>query len=788
MNQQRPLELMIADWMQDDATRGLPAVVVDELVATAVRRPTLPRWLAMVREPAMTLREPVVTSAPRVVVGFPRRQLALIAALLLLLVTLAVGGAATVLLRPTASLDDWPGFRGDGSHAGVARRGPIGNPVVAWQFHAGGGIEYDLAVAGDLVLVPSDDGVLHALDIRDGIERWRFMAPDPMRGPYVQEGTVFVADGDGVIHALALADGRERWTAPSTLAAPSDLVVAGGHVIAGTADGLVVAIDASSGLESWRTPVSQDRRPVHSPAATSGVIVAATDGGTIAALDAGSGKVEWRQDLGTDVEYGSPVVGNGVAYLGGGATSPDARLIAFDLASGNELWRVDENVSSPSIAGDRGYTGSAVGRVKAIDLTEAGKEQWGLQFGGVVRAPVVAGDVVYISADGERRLVALDRSSGGRLWSFDLDGFNSCCLAVSRGLILLGTSAGTVYAIGGDGATLTAPSPPPARPSSNASAPPTPAPTRTPTPTVPILATNLAWAKGSDAPDFVPWSLTLTPDGRLWAVEADHDRISVFTTDGEFVESWGTSGSGDGQFAFTAAHNTPYGAVAFAPDGSFYVLDAGNRRVQHFDSERKFLGTWGSFGVGPGEFSNPVGIAVDSEDVVHVLDDIRGVIERYDSTGKILGTTPAFPVEVRPNQGANSLVIGPNGHYYVAVASPNEVVELDHEGGLVATYGGPGSGAGMLHDQPSQMAFDAHGRLYVTHGATSGSTAVSVYDTSGAFVGGFGLNGGGDAELGFPWGIVVTEDGIYVADGGETAFPGRGYTSLLRRFTPISWQ
>ena len=62
---------------------------------------------------------------------------------------------------------------------------------------------------------------------------------------------------------------------------------------------------------------------------------------------------------------------------------------------------------------------------------------------------------------------------------------------------------------------------------------------------------------------------------------------------------------------------------------------------------------------------------------------------------------------------------------------------------------------------------------------------VQVFDPDGTYLGGFGPLGAGDADLGFPWGLVVTDDGIYTADAG--AVPDVGLTSLIRKFEPIAF-
>ena len=214
--------------------------------------------------------------------------------------------------------------------------------------------------------------------------------------------------------------------------------------------------------------------------------------------------------------------------------------------------------------------------------------------------------------------MALDQSTGGELWRVDIDGANPCCIGVARGLVFVGTSTGTVYAIGGDGAALTAK----AIPSAVATAP-TVAPSANPAPSaatvLPPLPTSLLWTANSGAADFIPLGLAQAPDGRLWAAEGFKDSFAIFDPDGTYVESWGSSGNGNGQFDLTRPNGDPYGMVAFAKDGSFFVLDPGNRRVQAFGPNRKFRRAWGEFGRDPGQFTDPVSVAVDSDGNVAVL-------------------------------------------------------------------------------------------------------------------------------------------------------------------------
>jgi hypothetical protein len=61
-----------------------------------------------------------------------------------------------------------------------------------------------------------------------------------------------------------------------------------------------------------------------------------------------------------------------------------------------------------------------------------------------------------------------------------------------------------------------------------------------------------------------------------------NSRVAKIDKDGNWLKSWGESGSGPGQF------NTPH-SIAVDAQGRVYVADRGNRRIQVFDGDGKFL-------------------------------------------------------------------------------------------------------------------------------------------------------------------------------------------------------
>ena len=67
--------------------------------------------------------------------------------------------------------------------------------------------------------------------------------------------------------------------------------------------------------------------------------------------------------------------------------------------------------------------------------------------------------------------------------------------------------------------------------------------------------------------------------------------------------------------------------MAVAPSGDVYVLENGygagtnaTNEVSRYDSLGNFLGAWGAYGTGNGQFKAPEGIAVDSVGNVYVAD------------------------------------------------------------------------------------------------------------------------------------------------------------------------
>jgi tripartite motif-containing protein 71 len=263
-----------------------------------------------------------------------------------------------------------------------------------------------------------------------------------------------------------------------------------------------------------------------------------------------------------------------------------------------------------------------------------------------------------------------------------------------------------------------------------------------------------------------PSGMALDPTGRLWVADTGNSRFAIFDPDGTVIEYWEHRGSGEGEFLLERSNGDGFGGIAFAPDGSFYVLDVGNHRVEHFDRERKFLKAWGSFGSDPGHFIYPIGLAVGSDAVVYVLDDKRDVVERFDSNGNVLGHITAYPDAPVGYDSAGTFIVDADGDVYTAIWMVyNEVLKLDSRGAVIETFGSSGSGPGQFPGQAGAGAVDAAGRLFVSQDPSGTGDKILIFGADGAFQASFGLSGSADGQVKFPFGIVLDGAGnVYVTD------------------------
>jgi predicted membrane-bound mannosyltransferase/sugar lactone lactonase YvrE len=178
----------------------------------------------------------------------------------------------------------------------------------------------------------------------------------------------------------------------------------------------------------------------------------------------------------------------------------------------------------------------------------------------------------------------------------------------------------------------------------------------------------------------------------------------------------GQSGSGNGQFQ---APRT----IAMASDGSFYVADSRNNRIQHLSASGEFINSWGSFGDAAqgdanapgGTFNEPWGVAVAPNGNVYVMDTWNYRIQKFNAEGKFLSMwgSNGFAESPFAFYGPRGVAVDTHGNVFVVDTGNKRVVVFDEQDNYVTQFGTAGMESGQL-DEPVGIALDGQGRVYIT--------------------------------------------------------------------------
>jgi DNA-binding beta-propeller fold protein YncE len=223
-------------------------------------------------------------------------------------------------------------------------------------------------------------------------------------------------------------------------------------------------------------------------------------------------------------------------------------------------------------------------------------------------------------------------------------------------------------------------------------------------------------AKILDLPSgFLPVAVTVSNDGKAWFVADgptgelrrfdDQGRLSgVIQPQGEIRRCGGIAAAGDGDLLLTDVEggevlrvgpggtvraraggvgvepgrfNRPT-AVVEDPDGTVWVLDALNFRVQHLDSRLRYLGHFGTHGDGSGHLALPRGLAVDPDGHLYVSDAQFDLIQLFDADGQLLLTVGGRGAGVGEFWSPAGLACDERGTVVVADAGNSRVQVLEY--------------------------------------------------------------------------------------------------------------
>ncbi|MBO0883555.1 MAG: hypothetical protein J2P17_25125 [Mycobacterium sp.] len=259
-----------------------------------------------------------------------------------------------------------------------------------------------------------------------------------------------------------------------------------------------------------------------------------------------------------------------------------------------------------------------------------------------------------------------------------------------------------------------------------------------------------------------PMNAAVTDDGVMYVVNRSNStqalqgavRITMCSVAGDYLGEFGRYGMGDGEFIWPTALDVD-------SHGNLYLADEHRHDIQVWDKDHNFVRKWGALGTGDGQLNRPAGLAVDSTDSVLVADTLNNRVVRFAPDGKLLaewGMAGAGNGEFNMPWGVD---VDADDAVYVADWRNDRVQKFSPDGKYLATFGVSGTGVGELK-RPADVAVDNSGNVYV---ADWGNERVSIFEADGYPL----TTLAGDADLS-KWGaeyISASEDilqGRAVAD------------------------
>lgn len=227
------------------------------------------------------------------------------------------------------------------------------------------------------------------------------------------------------------------------------------------------------------------------------------------------------------------------------------------------------------------------------------------------------------------------------------------------------------------------------------------------------------------------------------------------------VMTWGQTGSGPGQF------QEPVG-IAVDRQGTIYVADSRNRRIVKLSGDGRFMLQFGERGSGPGQFEKPVDMAVASDGAVYVADYDLDRIQVFSPEGKYLHGWGASGEAEGRFRAAAGLALDASGNVYASDFYNDRVQVFGANGKWLRAIGRKGHGAGELN-YPTGLAFDLAGNLIV---ADAYNHRLQKFSPDGKVLGAIGSRWkrflGTSGSLRVPTGVAVDAQGsLHVADSAH---------------------
>lgn len=247
---------------------------------------------------------------------------------------------------------------------------------------------------------------------------WSFHTNAQVRSTaLIAESFIYFGDNAGNLYKLNKLTGDNVWQANLEGEIDTSLVNYENTLLVSTSQGILYAINMATGNEVWRTEADPLRRLEYdyfsaSPIVYENTVFLPTDSGKLSGFNLNTGEKTW------EVQLSEPAHSQAIIAKENICLSSMTRLTCIDIESRAILWDIDIDwPSSPAISGDNIIVGSRWDYgIYSIDIN-TGIMQWKHDVvDWAPGKPTIYNGTVYIGSSDNHAFLALNATSGERIW------------------------------------------------------------------------------------------------------------------------------------------------------------------------------------------------------------------------------------------------------------------------------------------------------------------------------------------------------------------------------------
>lgn len=218
----------------------------------------------------------------------------------------------------------------------------------------------------------------------------------------------------------------------------------------------------------------------------------------------------------------------------------------------------------------------------------------------------------------------------------------------------------------------------------------------------------------------IPHGIAIGTDDSVYCVDAGDHTVRKFTPYGDLLMTLGSPGKASRKLS-GIPFNRPTHVAVNKQTGDLFVSDGyGNPTIHRYSQDGDYLASWGTSGTDPGQFNIPHNIAIDDTGMVYVADRENRRIQIFDPDGNFhsqwgnLSRAAAICLD-------NDKRLAYVGEYFAGIDSNSSglnlgprITVLDLNGSVLARIGDrpPGDDAGQFYS-PHAISVDSNGAIYV---------------------------------------------------------------------------